>query len=91
MNLTTWLVVDASIQMFILVVLGVIMTTPSRDIFLFFFKPFQFGCVVSWTIVGAVLFFKHLLHDSTCNDNIKIFMWIRIIGGLLSIGKLMLK
>lgn len=90
-NLTTWLLVDASFQMFILVLFGIIMTIPSRDIFMFFLKPFQIGFVVSWTIVGTILFFKHLLQDSTCDDNIKILMWIRIIGGLISIGKLMIK
>ena len=87
-TLTTWLLVDASFQVFILVLLGAIMTTPSRDIFMFLLKPFQLGGVMTWTVVGAVLFFKYSLLHSNCDDNIKTLMFIRIIGGFISIGKL---
>lgn len=87
-TLTTWLIVDASFQTFILVLLGAIMTTPSRDIWMFLLKPFQIGCVITWTVVGGVLFFKHLLLHSNCDNNIITFMFIRLIGGFISISKL---
>lgn len=90
MTLTTWLLVDASFQLFILVVLGAIISRPYKDILMLFLKPFQICCVITWTVVGAVLFLKHLLPSTSCADNILIFMWIRIIGGFISISKLVL-
>lgn len=89
MTLTTWLVVDASFQLFILVMLGAIITSPAKDILMLFLKPFQICCITTWTVVGAVLFLHHLLPNTTCADNILIFMWIRIIGGFISIFKLL--
>ena len=89
-TLTTWLLVDASFQLVMLVALGAIIASPVKDILKLILRPVQIFVVVTWTVVGTVLFLKHLLPSTTCGDDILIFMWVRLIGGFLSISKTVL-
>ena len=37
-----------------------------------------------WTVVGGVLFWHFSLQDDHCGYNLKMYMWIRLLAGLIS-------
>ncbi len=43
------------------------------------------GFILSWLIVGSIIFWKYLEPTGTCNKNISNYMWARLIIGLVGI------
>jgi hypothetical protein len=97
-TLSTWLVVDASYQLFVLFVCLVSLALPrpvmrDTDVDLVRVccaeaaKFVGFGCTATWTIVGAALFWGDLLPTGECARDVSILMWIRLIGGFIGLIK----
>ncbi len=38
---------------------------------------------IAWTIIGAVIFWRYLEPDHLCDDNLTVYLWGRIIIGLI--------
>lgn len=53
-------------------------------ILLHIIKAFQHLFVFVWTVVGGVLFWHFSLQDDHCGYNLKMYMWIRLLAGLIS-------
>ena len=97
-TLSTWLVVDASYQLFVLFVCLVLIAVPGQvmgdtDIDLVRVCCAEAGmflgiaCTTAWTIVGAALFWGDLFPTGECAGNVSILMWIRLIGGFIGLLK----
>lgn len=83
LTLKQWLLVDAAVQLVLLMLIYVKLRWDSLDLMLI---PIWIGNLfgLAWNIVGAFLFWKYLLPTHSCGAGLESFMWIRLILGLLT-------
>lgn len=92
LTLYHWLIVDGTVQLLSSVPFFIVLLSAKNGrcrLVHFFFQtviePLQHVFIFVWTIVGCVLFWHFLLPTGACAVSLDAFMWIRLIGGLVSV------
>ena len=91
-TLKTWLLVQAyvALAVFILILLCIVLAFISPVVAGVFGALMMCAMIpislfsIAWTIVGAVMFWGELYPAGTCNTGLTVYMFIVLIGGILS-------
>lgn len=86
-TLHEWLVVDAVVQLAFVVPFAYVLiacaTNQKLMLLLSIIRALQHLFIFVWTIVGGVLFW-HFLMPRDCSADVQMYMWTRLIVGLVS-------